>query len=178
VKSEAEVRSRLATLLTEEVTARVESLAERLPHKCTHNYRHPLDSRKQVNGEPNEHYNRVSYERGLPVLQTVGLCMLGSEQPEEWPGLVCDEPIDAKKCPYFTPKASREEVLKEVTTQVQDGAWVEKNLPEAHALMWALEDITLPKLPWWGRFLTWLRRPKLEGTQPSSGFKNLLPPDR
>lgn len=170
MRSEKEIQARIEEAFFEEVTRRVDEVGERVPHKCVHNYRHPLDARKVTEEGFNPLYNRVSSEKSLPVLQTVGLCLLGSENPSEWSGTICDEPIDAKRCPLFTPSKSKEDVLAEVKTQVADEVWLKANMPEVYALMWALEEITVPKLSWWDRFLIWLRRPLLEPQD------KLLPP--
>lgn len=168
MRSEAEIRARLEEVVSAEVTRRVELITERLPHKCTHNHRHPLDARKWAGGEINESYNRISTGRGLPVLQSVGLCMLGSESPEDWNGTICDEPIDAKRCPFFSPSTTKEDVLKELNAQLQDEAWVRENMPEAHGLLWVLGEMSLPKMSWWRRFLLRFVRPKL--APPDSPF--------
>ena len=149
MRTEVEVQDRIRYLLTQEFNRRVETASERLPHLCRHNYRHALDVRKDIAGEANEHYNRVS-ARKLPV---IGLCMYGAEDPQTWPGNVCEEPIDAKRCPVFAVRASKEALQEEFNQQLRDLDWVSKDMPEVYGLLWALGSATMPRLPWWKRLL-------------------------
>ena len=131
---------------------RVEATQERLPVCCVYNYRHTLDSRKMVHGQENTEYNRITRgdnRTGLPVLQTMGLCMYGSDDPEKWPGTICEDPVDAKRCPpqAFTPKVTPEQVKQEFEAQIKDLVWVKKNLPEVNALLWVLGTEKLPESP-------------------------------
>jgi hypothetical protein len=145
MRSESEVQDRIRYLLTLELDRRVTSATERLPHLCQHNRRQPLDVRKEIEGQPNPQYNRVS-SKHLPL---IGLCMLGAEDPLSWPGTICEDPIDAKRCPYFTPTQTKETVEAEFKSQIRDLGWVGANLPEVYGLLWALGAMTVPKLPWW-----------------------------
>lgn len=147
MRGEPEVRVRLNQLLAEEVNKRIAEASERLPHRCVHNHRHPLDQRKQVDGEPNEGYNRIANGRGLPVIQTIGLCMLGSDDPETWGGTICEDPIDAKRCPDFKPAKLKADLLKEFREQLRDEAWAREHLPEVFALMWLLEETEAKEQP-------------------------------
>lgn len=167
MRSTAEIQDRIRFLLSEELEHRIDAARARLPHNCVHNARHPLDVRKHIEGEPNAHYNRLEDRHQLPVL---GLCMLGSEDPSTWPGNICEDPIDAKRCPYFTMNRSPEEIKDELTAQIKDLSWVSQNMPEVSGLLWSLGSEDLPKLPWWRAFWFWIlqirpdgleRRPKL-----------------
>ena len=149
MRSETDVQDRIRYLLTQEINRRMEEASARLPHLCKHNYRHPLDVRKEIATELNPHYNRVS-AKNLPV---IGLCMLGSESPETWAGNICEDPIDAKRCPVFASLKSKESVQAEFYEQLRDLDWVSRDLPEVYGLLWALGSPTMPKLPWWKRIL-------------------------
>jgi hypothetical protein len=127
----------------------MEAASERLPQRCKHNHRHPLDVRKEIAGEPNAQYNRVN-GKNLPV---IGLCMYGFEGPETWPGNICEDPIDAQRCPMFDPAATKESVVADFHEQLRDLDWVSRDLPEVYGLLWALGSSTLPRLPWWKRLL-------------------------
>jgi hypothetical protein len=140
MKGETEIRGRLNQLLSEELNRRIASATEKLPCRCVHNYRHPLDQRKKVDGESNETYNRITDNRGLPVLQTIGLCMLGSKDPEMWGGTICEEPLDAIRCPVFEPARKKADLLKEFREQLRDESWTRGNLPEVFSLLWLLEE--------------------------------------
>jgi len=176
MKNEEDIRSRVRELLGEELDRRTAEASERLPRRCVHNYRHPLDQRKQVSGEPNESYNRITDNKGLPVLQTIGLCMVGSDNPEEWGGTICEEPLDAKRCPIFNPLKSKHELLQEFEEQLRDQDWVRVNLAEVHALLWVLEEFKSLTLPWWKKFLFKLLRIKIEPVVPSLDPSKLLGP--
>lgn len=149
MRTETEVQDRIRYLLTLEVDRRVLEATARLPHLCRHNHRHPLDVRKEIAGDRNEQYNRV-VGTSLP---TIGLCMLGAEDPMSWPGLICEDPIDAKRCPYFTPKVNKEALEKQFELEILDLAWVSENLPEVYGLLWSLGSQAMPKLPWWKALL-------------------------
>lgn len=168
MKNAQDVRSRIFFLLGEELERRVQEATERLPHRCTHNHRQALDSRKQLEGAPNEGFNLVNRDRvHLPMVQTMGLCMLGAETPEQWQGNICDEPIDAKRCPYFTPTQDREALLREFQEDLQDGNWIQANLPEVHGLLWVADMMEIPTLPWWKRLWFFFRPMKIEPVYPA-----------
>lgn len=179
MKTADEVRNRVVELLEAELDRRVQEASERLPHRCVHNHRQPLDVRRQVEGGPNPLYNRVTRGadagRGLPVVQEIGLCMLDAETPEEWKGTICDDPIDAKRCPYFVPAQGKAELLAEFTRQLQDSAWVQENFPEVHALLWVLETMQVPRISWWKRLWFSVMRIKVEEVQPAFDPTKLLP---
>jgi len=175
MKSRSDVQARLRFLLLEELNRRVKIAHKRLPNRCLHNHRQELDPRKQVEDEPNPSYNRVDRHR-LPVVNQIGLCMLGSENPEEWPGNICEDPIDAERCPYFNPAQSKEGLLAEFTEQLQNLDWVEQNLPDVYAILWVLDDIR-PNyhLPWWKRVAFWFLQIRVEPVREQDVLK-LLPP--
>ncbi len=154
MRTQADVEDRIRFLLCEELTRRVREAETRLPHLCTHNHRQPLDTRKTVEDVPNDTYNRSTDRNGLPVLRTIGLCMLGAEDPESWPGNICEDPIDAQRCPYFKATATKDSILELFKAQIQDMGWVQSNMPEMHGLLWALEA-NPPNLPLWKRL--WFR---------------------
>jgi len=177
MKTSDEIRARVRTLLLAELDARVEEASKRIPHKCTHNHRQELDARKEIAGEPNEGYNRND-RRHLPMVRTIGLCMLGSDKAEEWSGTICDDPIDAQRCPYFTPSQSKESLLAQFQEQVEDAVWLQTHLPAVYELLWVLEQSN-PNfhLPWWKRWWYALLRVRLEPVRPDTAqLEYLLQP--
>lgn len=179
MKTESEVRDRVTELLGEELVRRAQEAEERLPRRCTHNHQQPLDTRKHVEGDMNPYYNGVS--RGvddegnpLPVVQTIGLCMLN--EPEKHL-TICEDPIDAKRCPFFTPAQGKEELYRTFVEQLQDPTWVRENLSEVHALLWVLDAAQTPSISFWKRLwfkFTRIRvKPALPAFDPST---LLLPP--
>jgi hypothetical protein len=167
MRTDEELRGRTRYLLSVELDRRVQLASKRLPHQCTHNYRHPVDVRKRVDGEPNSNYNRIS----LTVVQdqSIGLCTLGKDNPEEWNGTICEDPVDAQRCPYFQSKVTKEDLSREFQEQVEDMGWLERNLPEVYGLLWALSEPV--KLPWWKRLWFWALRIR---TEPLKNVPSLL----
>jgi hypothetical protein len=169
------ILDRVRELLVEELDHRVQEASTRRPHYCIYNHRHPLDARKEVYGELND-YNRITDDRGQPVAQTIGLCMLGAEDPEEWKGAICEDDLDAQRCPYFTPIKGKDEIWEEFQRDVVDEGWVAENLSAVRELLWVLGGCKCPQLPWWKRlWYRWVLRirvaPPLAVDDPA-----LLPP--
>lgn len=163
MRTDIEVQDRIRFLLSEELGRRFAVVDEKLPHKCQHNHRQPLDVRKEIDGDTNLDYNRVGptpdeIKAGVDRLHlpVMGLCMLGSEDATQWTGNICEDPIDAQRCPYYSPTITRETLQAEFREQLQDLEWVRVNLPEVYGLLWALGSETLPKLPWWKAAWFWL----------------------
>jgi hypothetical protein len=151
MRAQGDIEDRIRFLLTEELSRRVREAESQLPHLCVHNHRQPLDSRKTVEDAPNETYNRTSDRNGLPVVQTIGLCMVGADNPEEWPGNICEDPIDAQRCPMFRSITTKTAVYETFKTNLEDIDWVRHNMPELWGLLWVLDASTSPALPWWKR---------------------------
>lgn len=147
MKTEEEVRERVRELVEGDLRRRTEAAQVKLPHLCGHNYRDPLDRRKMILDEPNDRYNRIQDARHLPLAQTIGLCMLGSKDPEQWAGDICDDPIDAERCPYFKPRQSSDDVETEFYDNLRNPLWVTENLPAVAALLWVSGASELPVAP-------------------------------
>ncbi len=180
MRSKSEVQQRVRALLVQELDRRAELASKRLPRLCVHNHKHSLDDRKKVDGEPNEMFNRIGYDNGDPVERKLGLCMLGAENPEEWGGTICEDAIDAQRCPHFQPTVTKESLLVEFQEQLSAPGGLEKHLPAAAELLWVLEGTMTPKLPWWKllwyRFLRIRVEPPLTATAQWSDVLGLLGP--
>jgi hypothetical protein len=175
MKNQTEVQMRLQGLIVEELDRRVTEAQKRLPHLCMHNHQQGLDSKRTVDGEPNPGFNRTN-RINLPVVNTIGLCMLGVEDPFDWNGTICDDPIDAQLCPQFTPQQTKKLLFDEFREQLKDFSWVKANFPEMHALLWVLDDIPANyHLPWWKRLAFWFLRVRIEPMHERDVLK-LLPP--
>lgn len=172
MKNVEAIQARVRFLLVEELNARVQLASRRLPHLCVHNYRHAMDVRKKVNDEANENYNRIS----LPVAQSIGLCMLGSDSPDDWQGTICEDPIDAQRCPYFNPRIDKKRLWDEFEHQLRDPEWLRTNMPEVYGLLWALDMQAPPPIPWWKQLWYKMLRIKIEPLQPPEDVSKLLPP--
>jgi hypothetical protein len=88
--------------------------------------------------------------------------MYGSGDPESWPGNICDEPIDAKRCPYFTPRVDKKAILIQFREDLKNADWVQNNLPGVAELLWVLEMAELPRIPLWKRVWFWILKVRVE----------------
>jgi hypothetical protein len=169
VRVPSEIHDRIRGILVTELDRRVFEAARRLPIYCVHNRRQPLDTRKTIDGVPNPHYNSTDTSR------TIGFCMIDASCPEEWRGTICEDGVDAQRCPTFTPRVSREQLWDEFTTQLQNPTWLEENMPAVTALLWALEESSPPKLPWWKRLWFKFLRIQVEPLTPVVDPLKFLP---
>lgn len=166
MKTLSEIESRIRGLLAEEFDRRVEEAHLRLPSRCVHNHRQELDPRKRVEDEPNPSYNRVDRYH-LPVVNKTGLCMLGADSPEDWQGTICEDPIDAQRCPSFTAIETKSEIYTNFMRDLTLEGWIAKYMPETAALLWVLEAERLYlRVPWWKRLWFRLLRVRLEPLAP------------
>lgn len=170
MKDQTEILTRIRELVHAERERRLSEAQRRLPHHCVHNHRQPLDVRRTVEGEPNAAFNRVSSEGS----QTIGLCMLGAENPEEWRGTICEDPIDAQRCPYYITLLNEADVLETLRQDLSNPEWLGQNMPEAATLLWVLDSQSLPTLPWFRRFLLRFRSFKIEALRPFPDPAKLL----
>ncbi len=163
MKHADEIEARIRLLLAEALERKVAEASKRLPCRCTYNYQHNLDTRRQVEGDPNPNFNRITANEGEPVAQTIGLCMYGAQNPEDWKGDICEDPIDAQRCPYFQPALYKEAIWRDFQTMLQDHDRLRAELPEVYGLLWALDGYTSSlKLPWWKRLWFWFLRVRVE----------------
>ncbi len=147
MKAETEVRNRLRGLLVQELDRRTSEAGQRLPRSCAHNHQQQLDFRKTVGGALNTSYNCVSAE-GSPE---IGLCFHGVQDPKSWSGDICEDVVDAQRCPYFSPKLGREEILVQFRRDLASPGWISENLPGVAELLWVLDLAEVLPIPWWRR---------------------------
>ncbi len=184
MKTTSEIEDRIRYLLAKELERRVKKANERLPHRCIYNIRQPLDTRRTVEDEPNRFYNRITMGvdpegRPIPVSQTIGLCTYKdySVDSDGQPLLtLCEDPIDAQRCPVFSPRLTKKMLWDEFVSQIQDLEWLEANLPEVYGLYWAINRTATVKVPWWARLLYRLLRIRPEPLRRSDDLMKLLPP--
>jgi hypothetical protein len=174
MKGQTDIEDRVRFLLCEELSRRVREAESRLPHMCSHNHRQPLDTRKTVEDAPNDTYNRVTDHHGLPVVQSIGLCMLNAETPEQWQGTICEDPIDAQKCPWFTPAATKLSIFYSYKSDVENVEWVRAHMPELYGLIWVLDQSTWG-LPFWKRLWFKLLRIQVAPVLSNAHVINQLP---
>jgi len=175
MKTKSEIESRIKELVCSELDRRVAEASERLPIRCVNNYRHPLDTRKQIEGGSNSEYNRITDKQGLPVIQTIGFCLLNCEDPEHWEGTICEEPIDAKKCSDFKQAKTKADILPELARDLRDSDWVRGNQPELFTLLWVLGVVQELRVPLWKLLLFFLTQIRLEPVTPKIDTSKLLP---
>jgi hypothetical protein len=155
MKRKSEVVKRVKTLLCQELDRRVWEARHRIPSRCVYNQQQELDDQPRVDGIPNPGYNRID-RTGLPVVQTMGFCVKGAEDPTSWTGTICEDAADADRCPWFTPRQSKEDLLAEFTEQLRNKDWIQKHLPAVYELLWVLgTEPSNYHLPWWKRL--WFR---------------------
>lgn len=119
---------------------RAEMLRERLrkaPCNCQYNYK-----------EPEEREGVLSEGAGARF------CMLGAQDIQNWPGNLCDTVENARTCPFYKAKHTRDEVLEHFESLIQDEEWLEEHAPDLATLTWVLET---SEPPWYMRILDWLR---------------------
>ncbi len=144
MKSRSEILKEARNLLRIEFETRLEANSRRLPGNCQYNHRQLLDVRSVVLGNRNPRYNRIE-----GTTQTLGLCMLGGEEGS-WQGNLCEDPVDAQGCPYYTPKQTHRQVLEELYKDLASDVWLEANMPGLRAFLWVLQEPV--RLTWWQRF--------------------------
>ncbi len=110
------------------------------------------------------------------MIQTMGLCMFGAENPETWPGNICDDAETARQCPMFEATVSKAELWVEFQEQIANLEWIRLHLPEVFALVWVLDGTVAPVIPWWRRLWFRLRRIDVEAVAPAVDPVNMLPP--
>lgn len=172
MKAETEIYSRLRGLLVRELDRRMAEAGKRLPHLCIHNRRQALDFRKMVEGEPNPNYNCIDAAEGSPE---IGLCFYGSEDLQTWPGNICEEAIDAQRCPLFTPKLSKEGILTQFRQDLAQPGWISENLPAVAELLWVLDLAKTTPIPWWRRLWHKVLRIRVEPVVEAKKVEDLFP---
>lgn len=84
------------------------------------------------------------------VDRDIQLCMLGADDPENWPGNICDTDEIATSCPFFKCKNDPDSLKAKFRTTI------EPDHSEIQLLMWALElESYEDDYTWWQRLKTW-----------------------
>jgi len=139
MRTEAEIRQKLKQVQFRHLKKLLEANFKQRPCNCAHNEVH-----QSLNGS------------GDPI----GLCMYGSENPEEWEGVICDEAFGgitlARNCGTFKPHKTKIEIKAEFNALMEneDLGVIAAQYPDVAALLWTLgERGYTPTL--WQRFLWW-----------------------
>jgi hypothetical protein len=69
------------------------------------------------------------------------VCLLESEEPKQWEGMICD-PSVPNTCPFFKPSKTEEEIEKEVDATLKSGNMgvIASKYPDIAALLWVLSE--------------------------------------
>jgi len=142
MKSEDEVRQKYAQLLGRNLEKNFQKRLGRKPHNCVHN--HVQSSLANIN-------NKIE-------VQHTGLCMLNSDQPDAWEGRICETSADARFCPFFTAKETKQEVYDDFMSKVTDPEFIQHELRDLYILQWVLgEQEVPPKLSLIDRIKFWVK---------------------
>jgi len=82
--------------------------------------------------------------------------MLGADDPENWPGNICDTVENAKTCPFFQTDFNKEDLKAEFKALLEDPDVLYEDYRDIAMLEWALEDTVAPDLAWWQKFKLWV----------------------
>lgn len=91
----------------------------------------------------------------------VQLCMLGSNDPENWPGNICDTVENAKTCPFYKSRYDKAQLKEEFDRLLQDPDILYNRYRDIAMLLWTLEDDieeAETSLTWWQKIKLWFVR--------------------
>ena len=125
MKSEGAVRRKLQQVLFRYLKQRLALNFQKLPQTCG------------FNGKPTS-------------IRLPRMCLYGANFPGSWQGKVCDVDVEggveqARGCPYWKPRRSKEEIKAEFNASMsRNRAVVAAEYPDAAALLWVLDEETAP----------------------------------
>jgi hypothetical protein len=137
MQDEKAIKRRIKLLRDQYIQETLDHARTKLPHHCKFNYDHALEG-----GE------------------TIGLCMYGAQDPESWPGDICDSEDVSRICPKFEMLVSSKDLASILDKKMLDPDFLADHVPEIPALLWVLsgEDTCLPVIynqdeSWWIKLL-------------------------
>lgn len=71
------------------------------------------------------------------------VCLMDSDKPEEWEGMICDNSVP-NTCPFFKPKEVTKEQVKQKVNEILDSGDMGKiatHYPDVAALLWVLAGV-------------------------------------
>ena len=70
------------------------------------------------------------------------VCLMDSDKPDEWEGMICDASVP-NTCPFFKPRKSKEEIEAEVDKVLNSGDMgnIASKFPDIAALFWVLAGV-------------------------------------
>ena len=75
------------------------------------------------------------------------VCLMDSDKPDEWEGMICDNSVP-NTCPFFKPQKTEEEIRDEFNFEFDeiinegDMGKIASKYPDVAALLWVLADST------------------------------------
>lgn len=138
MRTKAEIQKRLERLRYNHLKRHLRDHLSRRPENCAHNGHHALGDGKWAH-----------------------LCMLGAEDPEAWPGNICDEEEVARTCAFFTCRHDKEALKREFWQDARDPALLEGPYRDVGLLMWVLDEEAgdcgyEADQSWWRRMRQWM----------------------
>jgi hypothetical protein len=164
MQTEAQIRRKLQRVKYYYLKKRYERDMSRRPWNCRFNYVHRVKNNRLAE-EICDPYRHAPYPESpladtkqLPALVAencgeVRLCGYGSEDAENWEGILCEDANTAKKCPMFELKRSKEQIEEAFEEALADAEVCARDYKDIAALQWVLDAKGLPiQLSWWQRF--------------------------
>ena len=70
------------------------------------------------------------------------VCLMDSDKPDEWEGMICDASVP-NTCPFFQPRKNKEQVQAEVEALLNSGDMgiIASKYPDIAALLWVLAGV-------------------------------------
>jgi hypothetical protein len=160
VKSEEAVLKRLKNLRKRYLNKYIKVSQTRLHKNCVYNVSYTLNqtSLKANEIQVNESLWNNKFDSIVIIQdnQSTHFCAFGSEKPDEWNGIICDNDDVAKSCKWFKPKVPIDKVEIEFEELMKDDEFVLNHYPDIAALQWVLDDrIHFYCLSWWDRIRFW-----------------------
>jgi hypothetical protein len=165
VKSKSNVLKRLKKLRIRYAKSHIKCSQERKHRNCVYNHEQepmrrwdPWVLENDVGVEP----ELIPCHTEIVIASTAEqssafYCTYGSEDPENWSGLICDHDGIARKCKWFTPRTNVKEAREEFLRLMEDDKYVYENYRDIAVLQWVLEDrVHKHALSWWERLVIWL----------------------
>jgi len=107
-----------------------------------------------------------------PDRSTAFYCSYGSDDSENWSGIICDKDEIAKECKWFIPEVSPKEARDKFLRLMADDEYIYNNYRDIAVLQWVLDDrVHRHALSWWEELVIWFRFKFLKPKPPAA-----LPP--
>lgn len=147
MKSKGKVRQKIKDAKFKYLKRELRDKLKACPQNCQYNERHRLTTYKRdpVTNEMRSHETEI------------GLCMYGADNPEEWPGKICDEEKTAQECGLFLGRYDKEQVKEAFNAKLEDPQVVAHEYKDIAALQWVVEeDASAYSLSWYQRLVLWM----------------------